>query len=75
MLRREGTSVFRVLDDDTAERVTISTGLGAGGMIQVTGGLSDGDRVVIRGAERLRPGQKVAVIGPPEGSAPAGSGG
>lgn len=76
VLRREGTSVFRVLDDGTAERVTISTGLGSGRMIQVTGGLSDGDTVVVRGAERLRPGQKVAVVAPngaPEPDTSAGS--
>jgi RND family efflux transporter MFP subunit len=62
VLRREGTSVFRILEDDTAERVTVATGLGTGGMIQVTGGLSVGDRVVVRGAERLRQGQKVSVL-------------
>lgn len=74
VLRREGTSVFRILEDDTAERVTVSTGLGAGGMIQVTGGLSAGDRVVIRGAERLREGQKVSVIpGAVEGGATVSS--
>ena len=74
VLRREGTSVFRILEDDTAERVTVSTGLGAGGMIQVTGGLAVGDRVVIRGAERLREGQKVSVLpGTVEGEATARS--
>jgi RND family efflux transporter MFP subunit len=62
VLRREGTSVFRIVDEDTAERVTVTTGLGAGGMIQVTGGLSVGDRVVVRGAERLREGQRVSVL-------------
>lgn len=76
VLRREGTSVFRVLDDGTAERMTITTGLGSGRMIQVTGGLSEGDTVVVRGAERLRPGQKVAVVpaeGRPGPEASAGS--
>ena len=73
VLRREGTSVFRVLEDGTAERVTVSTGLGAGGMIQVTGGLSTGDRVIIRGAERLRPGQKVTIVAQGEPSEPNSS--
>lgn len=77
VLRREGTSVFRVKDDGIAERVTVTTGLGAGGMIQITSGLDDGDVVVIRGAERLRPGQKVAVVNGPgnggAGGAPAGT--
>jgi RND family efflux transporter MFP subunit len=62
VLRREGTSVFRILDDDTAERVSVTTGLGSGGLIQITGGIAAGDRVVIRGAERLRPGQKVSIL-------------
>lgn len=70
VLRREGTSVFRVKDDGTAERVTVTTGLGAGGMIQVTSGLDKGDVVVIRGAERLRPGQKVAVVSGPGNGGP-----
>ncbi|MGB5209078.1 MAG: efflux RND transporter periplasmic adaptor subunit [Gammaproteobacteria bacterium] len=63
VLRREGSSIYRVLEDGTAERVTVTTGLGAGGMIQITGGIDAGDRVIIRGAERLRPGQKVSVLG------------
>jgi len=62
VLRREGTSVFRILADDTAERVTVTTGLGSGGLIQITGGIDAGDRVVIRGAERLRAGQKVSIL-------------
>jgi len=65
VLRREGTSVFRVKDDGTAERVTVTTGLGSGGMIQITSGLDNGDVVVIRGAERLRSGQNVAVVAGP----------
>jgi RND family efflux transporter MFP subunit len=62
VLRREGTSVFRLDDENTAERLTVTTGVGAGGMIQITSGLKAGDRVVIRGAERLRSGQKVSVM-------------
>jgi RND family efflux transporter MFP subunit len=61
VLRREGTTIFRILEDGTAERITVTTGLGAGGMIQITGGIRVGDRVVIRGAERLRHGQKVDI--------------
>ena len=61
VLRREGTTIFRILDDNVAERITVTTGLGAGGMIQITGGIKVGDRVVIRGAERLRDGQTVDI--------------
>jgi RND family efflux transporter MFP subunit len=62
VLRREGSSVFRIGEDNMAERLTVTTGLGAGQMIQITSGLSVGDRVVVRGAERLRPGQQVTVM-------------
>jgi RND family efflux transporter MFP subunit len=61
VLRRDGTSVFRILDDDTAERVMVATGIAAGEFIEVSNGIRPGDRVVVRGGERLRPGQKVSV--------------
>ena len=37
-------------------------GKGVGGWIEVRGGLRAGDRVVTRGNERLRPGQKVEAF-------------
>ena len=60
VLRRDGTTVFRILADDTAERVSVQTGIAAGDLIEVTG-IEPGDRVVTRGGERLRPGQKVVI--------------
>ncbi len=62
VIRRDGTSIFRVKDDDTAERVTVKTGMAAGPLIEVKNGVRAGDRVVIRGGERLRPGQKVVIV-------------
>lgn len=62
VLRREGATVFRIADDGTAEQVDVLPGLGAGEMVAVTGRLSAGDRVVVRGAERLRPGQQVNIV-------------
>jgi RND family efflux transporter MFP subunit len=62
VLRRNDTYVMRVNGDDQAERVNVTPGLSEGGLIAVTGGLKAGDRVVIRGAERLRPGQTVRVL-------------
>lgn len=59
VLRREGLFVFRIDDEDVAQRIGVSTGLGDGDYIEVFGELSEGDRVVIRGAERLQPGTKV----------------
>ncbi|MEJ2515095.1 MAG: efflux RND transporter periplasmic adaptor subunit [Gammaproteobacteria bacterium] len=63
VLRRGAISVFRVNEDGTAEQLTVQPGLGSGDMIAVTGPLEPGDRVIVRGAERLRPGQPVQVIG------------
>ncbi len=62
VLRRTGTSVFRIRDDDTAERVTVTPGIAAGEFIEVMDEIQPGDRVVIRGGERLRDGQKVQVL-------------
>jgi len=59
VLRREGTYVFRVKDDNTAERLLVRTGAATGTVVAVFGGIQGGDRVVIRGGERLRPGQAV----------------
>ncbi|WP_262693987.1 efflux RND transporter periplasmic adaptor subunit [Kordiimonas aquimaris] len=59
VLRSDGTYVFRIKEDNTAERLLVTTGAAAGERVAVTGGLEQGDRVVVRGGERLRPGQSV----------------
>jgi RND family efflux transporter MFP subunit len=63
VLRRDGASVFRILADNTAERVTVTTGMAEGDLIEVIGTIQPGDRVVIRGGERLRAGQEVTLTG------------
>ena len=63
VLRRDGTSVFRIDEQGLAERVPVSTGIAQGDYIEVDG-IRAGDRVVIRGGERLRPGAKVVVVEP-----------
>lgn len=59
ILRREGTSVFKVNADMTVEQINVITGLGDGNYIEVIGDVSPGDRVVTRGAERLNSGMVV----------------
>ena len=61
ILRRDGTYVFRVKEDKTAERLLVRTGAATGGIVAVSGGVKDGDQIVIRGGERLRPGQTVEM--------------
>jgi len=61
VLRRDGTTVFRIDKEGLAERVPVNTGMAVGEMIEVDG-IQSGDRVVIRGGERLRPGSPVSII-------------
>lgn len=61
ILRRDSTYVFKVTADDTAERVEVETGIGEGDLVEVTGPVEAGDRVVVRGGERLRAGQAVSI--------------
>ena len=62
VIRPEGATVFVVDKDQTARQVVVTIGIGAGEQIEVTGDLQDGDRVIIRGNERLRPGQSVSIM-------------
>src|SRR5690606_35914604 len=62
VLRREGASLFRIAEDGTAERIDVIPGVGAGELVAVSGEISAGDRVVVRGAERLRAGQPVNIL-------------
>jgi RND family efflux transporter MFP subunit len=62
VILRQGTSyVMRVKSDNTAERVAVNIGPGFANNVQIDGLLQAGDRVVVRGGERLEPGQTVKV--------------
>lgn len=61
VIRREGTSVFKVLADATVQQVNVIVGLGAGTDIEVFGDLAAGDEIVVRGSERLSDGMRVAA--------------
>lgn len=61
VLRSDGTYVFRIKEDNTAERLLVRTGAANGSRVAVVGGIESGDRVVVRGGERLRPGQSVQL--------------
>ncbi|MCF6361902.1 MAG: efflux RND transporter periplasmic adaptor subunit [Gammaproteobacteria bacterium] len=67
LLRGQGAAVFRINDDNQAERVAVTLGIASGDMIAVSGDLQPGDRVVIRGGERLRPGMAVQILADNDG--------
>jgi RND family efflux transporter MFP subunit len=56
----EATFVVRVRDGGT-EWVNVQTGELDGKLIEVFGGLRDGDEVAVRGTDELRPGSHVVV--------------
>ncbi len=62
VLRPEGMSVFVINDDDTARQVPVTAGMGQGDLVEVNGEITAGDRVVVRGNERLQPGQAVSIM-------------
>lgn len=73
ILRSEGIYVYKVTDDGTAEKVTVLTGMGHDSLIEVRGDLGSGDKIVVRGGERLRPGQAVSIAsGADVAGSPAG---
>ncbi|MDH3902046.1 MAG: efflux RND transporter periplasmic adaptor subunit [Xanthomonadales bacterium] len=62
VLRPGAISVFVVDNDQKAKQVMVTTGIGSGDQIEVSGDLSDGNTVIIRGNERLRSGQSVSIM-------------
>lgn len=51
--------VFRVLEDDTVEMVPVRLGARDAGRVEVLDGVTAGDRIVVDGTVKLRPGQRI----------------
>jgi RND family efflux transporter MFP subunit len=62
VLRPSGISIFILDNDQKAKQVMVTTGIGSADQIEVSGDLVDGDTVIIRGNERLKPGQSVSIM-------------
>jgi RND family efflux transporter MFP subunit len=74
---RGGWTAF-VNEDGKAAPRTVMVGAAIDDSFEVVAGLELGDEVVVRGNERLRPGQDIAAMGgggPPQGDGPAEAGG
>jgi len=61
ILRQDSTYLFKLTAAGTVEQVSVKTGSGNGRYIEVRGDVAKGDQVVVRGGERLQPGQTVSV--------------
>ncbi|OKY26743.1 efflux RND transporter periplasmic adaptor subunit [Thalassotalea sp. PP2-459] len=61
ILRRNQTSIFIVDDNNTARQVPVTIGISQNELLEVIGDVKAGDLVIIRGAERLQPGQAVNI--------------
>ena len=62
VLREENAYLFKLNAENKAERIAVQVGASDGNMVEVSGVLKEGERVVIRGAERLESGQKVRLV-------------
>lgn len=62
LVERSGRSyVYKVNEDNTAEQVAVQINAVVGLWIGVADGVAAGDKVIVRGAERLSPGQAVEI--------------
>lgn len=74
VLKGARASVF-IVDDQSVRVVTVKTGVSYGSLVEVEGDLKAGLKVVVRGNERLIPGQPVQIIrdtSSPDAKAPNG---
>lgn len=63
IVNRGGQDLVFVVEDGTVQPRPVELGNAVGSRIEVRGGLAPGEQVVVRGNERLRPGDKVRVAG------------
>lgn len=61
ILKRQGANIVYVVADGTASPRTVLLGEAVGSRLEVVKGLAAGDKVVVRGNERLQPGAKVRI--------------
>ena len=63
LLQRRGSPVMFVFGDGKVQQRTVELGEAFGNRFEIVSGLNEGDQVVTRGNERLRPGQEVQIRG------------
>jgi membrane fusion protein (multidrug efflux system) len=72
--------LYRVGADDSVEQIEVTVGARGGGKAEILAGAAAGDRIVVDGTGKLRPGAKIvegaapaSADGAPAGAAPATS--
>ena len=63
LVKREGLDNVFVLKGDRAELVRVQTGAESADRVEIISGVTERDRVVVSGADTLRPGDRVKVRG------------
>ena len=63
IVRRRGQNVVFVVNGDESQARPVDLGAAVGNRLEVLSGLEEGDRVVVRGNERLKQGDKVRIDG------------
>jgi hypothetical protein len=61
IVQRDGKNVVFVIKGDQVSQVAVETGAKIGELIEIRTGVGAGDRVVMRPAEKLRDGARVAL--------------
>jgi RND family efflux transporter MFP subunit len=64
VIRQAHSYVMRVTREGTVERREVEAGSAVDDDVEVKSGVASGDRLVVRGAERLEPGQSITVTDP-----------
>jgi RND family efflux transporter MFP subunit len=64
VIRQSHSYVMRVAQNGTVERREVQSGSAVEDLVEIVSGVSAGDRLVIRGAERLEPGQAITITDP-----------
>jgi len=56
----DGRDTVWVIRQGKAQRVPVTVGVSGADLVQVVDGLAEGDRIVVRGTDQVRAGQKLA---------------
>ncbi|HEX8924627.1 MAG TPA: hypothetical protein VF786_02485, partial [Terriglobales bacterium] len=62
VLREDNTYIFKIDAQNRAQRIAVETGAESGPWVEIKGPLSAGERVIVRGAERMETGRKVRAV-------------